>query len=129
MQFKHITLLAGLCLLCACGTRTEPEAENNPPALLSTDPADGVTDVMGSSLSVTFTFDQNIKCSPEWMSKISVSGEAVIDKVEAYGTWLTVWVGSLAKGTSYTVSLPAGTVQGYRKNQKGSAPISFTFTT
>lgn len=129
MQFRHITLLAGLCLLCACGTRTEPEAENNPPALLSTDPADGVTDVMGSSLSVTFTFDQNIKCSPEWMSKISVSGEAVIDKVEAYGTWLTVWVGSLAKGTSYTVSLPAGTVQGYRKNQKGSAPISFTFTT
>lgn len=129
MRLIHIPLLAAVCLLCACGTKAEPETENDPPVLLSTDPANGVTDLIGSSVSIRFTFDQNIKCSPEGQSKISASGGAVIDKVDVYGTDVTVWVGSLEKGTSYTVSLPSGTVQGYRKNQKGSAPISFSFST
>ena len=54
---------------------------------------------------------------------------AYIDDVSAYATSLTVNIGGLARGKSYTLSLPEGTVQGYRTNQKRSAAVQFHFAT
>ena len=128
---KFIAILAVLSILAvSCEEKPEPEPEPSPaPVLLSTNPGDGVSEVEGSSLAVVFTFDQNIKCTLASQSGISVSGGAKVDKANAYGADLTVTVSGLEPGTSYVLTLPEGTVEGFKANQKGSAAVTFRFST
>ena len=120
-----------LCILAvSCEEKPEPEPESSPaPVLVSTNPGDGVSQVEGSSLSVVFTFDQNIKCTLSKQAGISIDGGAKVDKVNTYNTDLTVAVSGLAAGSSYVITIPEGTVDGFKTNQKGSAAISFRFST
>lgn len=114
----------------SCGGDPEPEEVSSPaPVLVSTSPENGVTEVSGSSLSVVFTFDQKIRCTVASMAGISIDGGAKVDKVEAYNTDLTVTVSGMEAGKTYVLSLPDGTVEGFRKNQAGSSAITFRFTT
>ena len=118
-----------LLLAVACNGTKEPPAEADPPVLVSTSPKDGARDLIGPTLSVTFTFDQNIRCPLEARQGISVDNAAAVDKVEAYGPDLTVTLTGLVRGRSYTLSLPAGTVEGYKTNQKAAAAVQFRFST
>ena len=120
-----------LCILAvSCEEKPEPEPESSPaPVLVSTSPGDGVSQVEGPSLSVVFTFDQNIKCTLAKQAGISIDGGAKVDKVNTYNTDLTVAVSGLAAGSSYVITIPEGTVDGFKTNQKGSAAISFRFST
>ena len=127
-----LAILAMLSLLAvSCGGNEDPEPveEAAAPVLVSTSPEDGAGDITDASLAIVFKYDQNIKCTLEAQKGISIVGGAVIDKVNAYGTDLTVTLSGLTRGASYTLSLPAGTVQGYKPNQKGSAAVSFHFST
>ena len=124
--FKYLPILL---LAAACNGKEQQPEESDPPVLVSTTPEDGVGGLTDKSLSVVFTFDQNIKCPAQAQQGISVDQGAYIDGVTAYATQLTVNVGGLARGESYTLSLPEGTVQGYRTNQKGAAAIRFHFAT
>ena len=127
---RSFGLLFLACGLLAASCEKTPNPEPSPaPALVSTSPEDGVSGIDDSSISVVFTFDQNIKCSASAQAGISIDGGARVDKVEAYSTDLTVSVSGLEEGKSYVLSLPAGTVEGYRKDQPGSAAISFRFST
>jgi len=123
-------MLAVLAILAAsCGGNEEPQPqEEEAPVLVSTSPAEGTGGITDASLSIVFTYDQNIKCSLEGQKGVTVDGGASVDKVNAYGKDLTVTVSGLTRGSSYTVTLPAGTVQGYKTNQKGSAAASFHFS-
>ena len=126
--FAPLALFA--VLVASCGEPDDPQpVEADAPVLVSTSPADGTGGITGSSLSVVFTFDQNIKCSLEARKGVTVDGGASIDKVADSGPDLTVSISGLARGKSYSVSLPAGTVQGFKTNQKGSAAIQFHFST
>ena len=100
-----------LCILAvSCEEKPEPEPESSPaPVLVSTNPGDGVSQVEGSSLSVVFTFDQNIKCTLSKQAGISIDGGAKVDKVNTYNTDLTVAVSGLAAGSSYVITIPEGT--------------------
>lgn len=100
------------------------------PKLLSCDPADGTEGIDSESLTVTLTFDQNIKCPLDRREKITIDGDAVIETVNAYNTDLTVSITGLetGTGTAYTLILPEGTVQGFKSGQKGSAEIRIGFT-
>ena len=118
-----------LLLAVACNGTKEPPAEADPPVLVSTSPNDGARDLTGPSLSITFTFDQNIRCPLEARQGISVDNAAVVDKVDAYGPDLTVTLTGLTRGRSYTLTLPAGTVEGYKTNQKAAAAVQFRFST
>ncbi len=130
MKNRSALLLILGFLAVACGEKPEPEPEVSPaPALVSTSPADGISDVDGASLTVVFTFDQNIKCSSAAQAGISIDGGARVDNASAYSTDLTVDISGLLPGQSYVLSLPKGTVEGYRHNQEGSAAISFSFST
>lgn len=121
--------MLAFCLVAASCEKT-PEPEPSPaPALVSTSPEDGVSGIDDSSISVVFKFDQNIKCSMSAQAGISINGGAKVDKAEAYGTELTIVISGLEEGTSYVLTLPEGTVEGYRKDQKASAAISFRFST
>lgn len=95
---------------------------------MGTDPENGASGFVNSSMSVVFTFDQNIRCTLEGQKGVSVDGGASVDRVDAYGTDLTVSLSGLARGVTYTVTLPEGTVQGYKKDQKPSPAITFSFS-
>ena len=127
---RYIALLSILTLLLpACKEKVEPQpAEADAPRVVSTSPEDGVSGLTDKALTIVFTFDQNIKCSAQAQAGITVDGGAYIDGVSAYATQLTVALGGLTRGKSYTLTLPEGTVQGYRANQKGSAAIQFHFS-
>ena len=127
---KLYRILPLLLLAAACGGTIEPQPEEaDAPALVSTSPENGVSNLTDKTLSVVFTFDQNVKCPAQAQQGITLDGGAYIDGVSAYATQLTVNIGGLARGKSYTLTVPAGTVQGYRTNQKASAAIQFRFST
>ena len=121
-------ILALLAVSCGEPDDPQPVAEADAPVLLSTSPEDGARDLTGTTLSVVFTYDQNIKCTLEAQKGVTVDGGAAVDKVNAYGPDLTVTVSGLEAGKSYTVSLPVGTVQGYKENQRASQAISLRFS-
>ena len=131
MKYKLLALSLAL-LAISCGgnenQQTDPVTEVPGPALVSTDPADGASGLTGTSLSIRFTFDQKITCTQQGQEGISVEGGAFKSAVNPVETVLTVTVGGLSPGKSYTVILPAGTVKGYKQNQKASAAIQFHFS-
>jgi len=117
-------------LALSCGNPVEQDPQENPaPALVSTNPSDGTAGIDAATLHVVFTFDQDIVCTSDGQRGISVDGGASISGVSASGAALTVTVTGLGRGKSYTLTLPAGTVRGYKQNQKGSAAITFRFST
>ena len=117
---KFLPLLAVLAVF-SCGEPAEEGPVENPgPALVSTDPADGTGDIVAASQTIVFTFDQNIACTPEGLQGISVDGDAFIDKVTPSGATLTVVIAGLRRGKGYTVTLPAGTVCGFKQNPRAS---------
>ena len=124
-------LLPFLALLAvSCGgdpAQTDP-VETPGPKLVSTSPADGIGDLTASTLSVTFTFDQNILCTAQGLSAIQVDNAAFVNESKVDGAKLLVTVGGLRRGVSYTVTVPAGTVKGYKQNQKASAAVTFHFS-
>ena len=130
-KLKYI--LSALALLAvSCGgsenQKTDPVEEVPGPALVSTNPADGTGGLTGSSLSITFTYDQNILCTAQTLSAIRVDNGGIVSEARPDGAKLTVTVGGLTRGTSYTVEIPAGTVKGYKQNQKASAAVTFHFS-
>ena len=128
MKYK-LSFLALALLACACGGSTEPVPEEVPgPALVSTSPADGTTGITDSKLTIAFTFDQNIICSPEGQQGVQVDGGAFVSTVAVSGPTLSVTVSGMSRGKSYVVTLPAGTVKGYKQNQKSSAAVTFRFS-
>ena len=121
--------LALLLVVFSCGKPAEEApVENAAPALVSTDPANGTSGWTATSMTVVFSFDQNIFCTPEGLKGVTVDGDAFIDKVVPAGADLKVDVGGLSRGKSYTVTLPAGTVRGYKENQTASEPVTFRFS-
>ena len=124
----HIAFLAACILAVSCGGHEDPVPEAEAPLLVSTSPENGAGGFLDSSMSVVFTFDQNIKCSAEARKGISIDGGASVDKVDTYGVEMTVSVSGLKRGNTYTVTIPAGTVEGYRNNQKPSPAFTLSFS-
>ena len=127
---KLLLGILGLGLLLAgCQEKEEVPAQTAAgPKLVSTVPADGTQGLTGSELTIKMTFDQNIKCSSDKKALISIDGEASVDNVNAYMADLTIKLSGLEEGVSYILTVPAGVVQGYRTNQKGSEEVKFTFS-
>ena len=128
---KNALIILALALLAfACGEPVQPEPVETPgPALVSISPPDGTGGIEGSSLSVVFTFDQNILCTSASLAGVSVDGGAFIEKASPAGAALTVVVSGLARGRQYTVTLPAGTARGFKPDQKASAAVTYRFST
>ena len=126
-----LLLVETLLAFLACGEtpHNDDPVEIPGPALVSTSPADGTGDIVTASQSIVFTFDQNIVLTPEGRQGVSVDGGAFLDRVSPSGTDLTVVVAGLNRGSRYTVTLPAGTVRGYKQNQKASEAITYRFST
>ena len=124
----HIPFLLALILAVSCGGHEDPVPEAEAPLLVSTTPENGAGGFLDSSMSVVFTYDQNIKCPEESRKRISIDGGASVDKVDTYGAELTVSVSGLKRGNTHTVTIPAGVVEGYRNNQKATPAVSLSFS-
>ena len=113
-----------LCILAvSCEEKPEPEPESSPaPVLVSTNPGDGVSQVEGPSLSVVFTFDQNIKCTLAKQAGISIDGGAKVDKVNTYNTDLTVAVSAWLQARHMSSRFPKGPWTGSRPIRKVPPP-------
>lgn len=122
-----LSLLTAAFVSCGGGT-DKPSTKVEGPKLVSTTPAEGETEV-ATTLSVVFTYDQNVKCPQENKAQVSVTPEATIVSVGAYNTDLIVKLEGLEDGTKYTVTVPAGVVLGFKQNQEGAAMASVSFTT
>ena len=124
-------LASALCWLVSCGgdKPVEPETPEAAPALVSSDPAAGATEVSVKMASIVLTYDQNVKCPTSAQAGITLSGGASVTKVSAYGKDVTLSVSGLDYETAYTLTVPAGSVQGYKENQPAASAVSLTFTT
>jgi mannan endo-1,4-beta-mannosidase len=123
-------LLGIICfgaLLAGCGKEVDPPAPAAAPQLLGSVPADGASDLTGESLTVTLTFDQNIKYVSRGAS-VSVTGGAKIEKIYPYHATLSINLSGLVAGGTYTVTVPKGAVQGFAANQETSEEVRVTFS-
>lgn len=130
LPVKKLAIFVAVLAVFACGNPAEPEkVEWTAPALVSTSPDEGTGGIEGSSLSIVFTFDQNIVCTSSSLERVSVDGGAFIESAAPARTALKVVVSGLTRGKHYTVTLPAGTVRGFKQGQPASAAITFRFST
>ena len=99
------------------------------PVMVSSDPADGATDLTGDKLTLKLTFDQNVKCPSAQQKNVTIDGGAAIDKVNAYNTVLTIEISGLEKDSrkEYTVTVPKGTVMGFKEKQDPADEIRISF--
>ena len=127
---KFLTLAATL-LAVACGEKPVEEVPSaEAPKCVSTTPANGAEGIAyEGDLTVTITYDQNIKCLVADQSKIKIDNAAQIVKVNPYNTTLTLTINGLKGDTKYTVTVPDGIVNGFKENQDAAKGVSISFTT
>lgn len=133
MKNYALTLLfaAATCLFAVSCSKDEPSEPEliAAPVLLSIDPADGTSGIVGEILTVKLSYDQNIKCPTVSARKITVDNGAEIENVYAYGADLSITIAKLSSGKKYQLIIPDGTVEGYKENQTKAAGVKFSFST
>lgn len=124
---KATKLLFSCAILLLAASCQKPDNPTDEPAaapkLVSSDPANGATGLTGDALTLVLTFDMNVKCP----SAASITaGEAKVGKVLAYDKDVKIELSGLERGNSYTVTIPKGTISGFRNNPADEIRISFT---
>ena len=124
---KAAKLLFSCAILLLAASCQKPDNPTDEPAaapkLVSSDPANGATGLTGDALTLVLTFDMNVKCPS---SASITAGEAKVGKVLAYDKDVKIELSGLERGNSYTVSIPKGTISGFRNNPADEIRISFT---
>lgn len=126
---SKILALAAILAVAACEKPEENGGEQvnaSAPVLLSSDPADGTKDILGSALEVTLIFDKNVLCTTENQKNVTIDQGAVIDEIDAYMTEVTVSVSGLERGKTYTLTFPEGTLTDYSGNAADQISLSFS---
>ena len=127
--WKTIVSVPVALAFVACGGGTDvDDPVEAAPKVVSTNPADGATGLRGTSLTVVITMDQNVKVTSAGAARITVSGGASIALVNAYGKDVNIQLDGLENGGSYTVSVPAGVIEGFKQNQDAAAAVSVRFS-
>ena len=124
---KAAKLLFSCAILLLAASCQKPDNPTDEPAaapkLVSSDPANGATGLTGDALTLVLTFDMNVKCPS---SASITAGEAKVGKVLAYDKDVKIELSGLERGNSYTVTIPKGTISGFRNNAADEIRISFT---
>lgn len=123
--------ILGMAMIACSGGDDAPGGNESPvqdpPALVSTSPAQGATGISDGDLTVKLTYDQTISLSVGGYQWVTIDNGAQITNVYAMQKELTVQISGLKKETTYTLTVGKGAVTGLGKAE--AAPVSLTFTT
>lgn len=126
MKHKIFLLLSVFVLLTACKDKTPSEPESNPPALVSSTPANNATDISAQDFTISLVFDVNVTCPKAGQSKITLN-DATIGTITANLKNVTIAVSGLQKEKTYTLIVPENVILSPAK--VGNKEIKITFTT
>ena len=126
ISFAFTAVLSAVLAFSCQAPEDDPVTGAEPPHLVSSSPEDGAADLVGTSLDLILTFDRNVMCPTAERGRIAVSGGAQIGNIDAYMQEVTLGITGLEQGSTYTVTLPAGTVIGYDNNPAEEISITFT---
>jgi mannan endo-1,4-beta-mannosidase len=103
-------LLTNLLLVVSCSSGGDESPVGEPPQLVSSDPANGETDVAEGITAITLRFNMNVTLAPS--SLITLNGQPVTNLWRGQEGELKMTVPPLLPGTDYTLLVPAQTVKG-----------------
>ena len=103
-------LLTNLLLVVSCSSGGDESSVGEPPQLVSSDPANGETDVAEGITAITLLFNMNVTFAPS--SLITLNGQPVTNLWRGQEGELKMTVPPLLPGTDYTLLVPAQTVKG-----------------
>lgn len=103
-------LLTNLLLVISCSSGGDESPVGEPPQLVSSDPANGETDVAEGITAITLRFNMNVTLAPS--SLITLNGQPVTNLWRGQEGELKMTVPPLLPGTDYTLLVPAQTVKG-----------------
>lgn len=103
-------LLITLLLSISCSDGGDDPPAGDPPRLVSSDPADGQTDVTEGISEITLRFDRNVTLASS--PQITLNGQQVSNLRPGLGGELKMTVPPLQPATNYTLLLPSLTVKG-----------------
>lgn len=127
MKKKALLILAAALGIAACQKTEAPDTTPAPaPQLVVSDPANGATGLNTGNLTVTLTFDMSVMCPTKSRDRITVSGGAAIESLDAFSESITVKISGLVYSSTYTLTFPEGTVTGYKDNAAKEISISFS---
>ena len=110
-HYRQLLLqLLTLLLLFSCSEGGEEPPAGDPPQLVSSDPANGQTDVPEGITEITLWFNVNVTIAPS--SLITLNGEQVTNLWRGLEGELKMRVPPLLAAIDYTLLLPAYTVKG-----------------
>lgn len=126
MNMIKLLLLTSLLTL-GCNKPSEQSAQEQPsaPVLVSVSPENGTTGIKESTLEVVLTFDQNVRC-PYLQQKNITAGDAKIEKVYAYNKTVTVSLSNLVPSSSYTITIPKGTISNFKDSPVEEITLRYT---
>lgn len=116
-MIRKIILRSVICLLLitllpaiSCSKGGEEPPAGDPPQLVSSEPANGQTDVAEGITGITLRFDMNVTLAPS--PQITLNGQQVSNLQPGLGGELKMTVPPLQPATSYTLLVPSHTVKG-----------------
>lgn len=114
--------------LTSCGSddKSDNTTVLDPPAMVSSDPENGATDIATGDITIVLTFDQNVTSPSVGHSSVTL-GDAVISDVSANLKEVTIEATGLVAGNEYTLVIPENVI--YGPTNVSTENISITFTT
>ena len=127
MKNKYFSLLglAIMIIFTACNDDDVKIVMPEPAKLISSNPADGATNISHGDLSVVLTYDQYVFCPNSAVEAIQING-AKVEAASSATTQLTIKLSGLEKGKEYTLVVPDGAVWGPAKVDIPSVSIKFS---
>lgn len=128
MTYNFFCFLIGILLLSvsSCSDVDDPVIATLEPAqLVSSNPANGATEVPEGNISIVLTYNQNVFFPSAGLEKITLGG-ATITSVSAKLSQVTINATGLQKGQTYQLIVPEGVIVGPTYVGALEASISFT---
>lgn len=118
-----------LSVFVSCGGGSDVEQPSEPaPKYVATSIQDGARDLKGTALSIVISMDQKVRVTAANSQRITVSGDASVSSVSAYNTDVTIDIIGLGNGTTHTLTIPSGVIEGYKSGQEAAPQLTLTFT-
>lgn len=115
--------------MASCSTEVEHEiVQVASPALVSSTPSAGDSQVKPGNVTVSFVYDKNVFFASKNKDQIQVSGDGSVISADVIGSskTLTVVLNCPSRGTDYTVSVPEGLVTGPNEMPAPAVELSFS---